>query len=119
YPMYMTIGNIPKEIRGKPSRRAHVLLAYPPRSRLNHIKSDASRCSTLGNLFNACLTHIRAPLREAGIHGLRIASSDGKNPTWAPEHGMLRWRFIPLDVLYQCIPHLCPHSSWPAGRTGK
>jgi hypothetical protein len=32
YPVYMTIGNIPKEIRRKPSRRAYVLLAYLPTS---------------------------------------------------------------------------------------
>ncbi|KAF7348086.1 hypothetical protein MSAN_01761200 [Mycena sanguinolenta] len=34
YPVYMSIGNIPKEIRRKPSRRAYVLLAYLPTSRM-------------------------------------------------------------------------------------
>ncbi|KAJ7483045.1 hypothetical protein B0H11DRAFT_1689911, partial [Mycena galericulata] len=47
YPVYMTIGNIPKEIRRKPSRQAYVLLAYLPTSRLNNIKNDASRRRTL------------------------------------------------------------------------
>jgi hypothetical protein len=35
------IGNIPKEIRRKPSRHAYVLLAYLPTSRLGHIKNKA------------------------------------------------------------------------------
>ncbi|KAK7025521.1 hypothetical protein VNI00_015955 [Paramarasmius palmivorus] len=43
YPMYMTIGNIPKEIRRKPSRGAYILLAYLPTSSLKHIQSKVAR----------------------------------------------------------------------------
>ncbi|KAJ6607088.1 hypothetical protein B0H10DRAFT_2228204 [Mycena sp. CBHHK59/15] len=78
YPVYMTIGNIPKEIRRKTSRRAYVLLAYLPTSRLNHITNDASRRRTLANLFHACLSYITAPLHDAGISGLPMASGDGQ-----------------------------------------
>ncbi|KAJ6608725.1 hypothetical protein B0H10DRAFT_1627707, partial [Mycena sp. CBHHK59/15] len=69
YPVYMTIGNIPKEIRCKPSRRAYILLAYLPTSHLGHIKNKAVRRRTLANLFHACLSFITAPLREAGVTG--------------------------------------------------
>ncbi|KAJ7083906.1 hypothetical protein C8R43DRAFT_826367, partial [Mycena crocata] len=34
YPVYMTIGNIPKDIRRKPSRQAYILIGYLPTSRL-------------------------------------------------------------------------------------
>ncbi|KAJ6533574.1 hypothetical protein B0H19DRAFT_964937 [Mycena capillaripes] len=78
YPVYLTIGNIPKEIRRKPSRRAYVLLAYLPTSRLGHIQNKAARRRTLANLFHACLSFITAPLREAGATGIAIASGDGK-----------------------------------------
>jgi hypothetical protein len=85
YPVYMTIGNIPKEIRRKPSRRAYILLAYLsrkvgylPTSRLGHIKNKASRRRTLANLFHICLSFITAPLREAGVTGIPVASGDGK-----------------------------------------
>ncbi|KAJ6553786.1 hypothetical protein DFH09DRAFT_924695 [Mycena vulgaris] len=77
YPVYMTIGNIPKEIRRKPSRRAYVLLAYLPTSRLGHIKNKTARRRTLANLFHTCLSFITAPLREAGATGISIASGDG------------------------------------------
>ncbi|KAJ7100980.1 hypothetical protein B0H15DRAFT_770315 [Mycena belliarum] len=77
YPVYMTIGNIPKEIRRKPSRRAYVLLAYLPTSKLEHIKNKASRRRTLANLFHACLSYITAPLRDAGATGLPMASGNG------------------------------------------
>ncbi|KAJ7253652.1 hypothetical protein C8J57DRAFT_1076835 [Mycena rebaudengoi] len=77
YPVYMTIGNIPKDIRRKPSRRAYVLLAYLPTSRLEHIKNKASRRRTLANLFHACMSFIMKPLRDAGVTGLAMSSGDG------------------------------------------
>ncbi|PIL31105.1 hypothetical protein GSI_05801 [Ganoderma sinense ZZ0214-1] len=77
YPVYMTIGNLPKDIRSKPSRRGQILLAYLPTTRLQHIKSKAARRRTLANLFHACMTHITAPLVTAGLDGIEIASGDG------------------------------------------
>lgn len=77
YPVYMTIGNIPKEIRRKPSHRAYILLAYLPTSRLSHIKNKAARRRTLANLFHTCLSFRTAPLRDAGVTGIPIASGDG------------------------------------------
>ncbi|KAJ7697770.1 hypothetical protein B0H14DRAFT_3100321 [Mycena olivaceomarginata] len=53
YPVYMTIGNIPKEIRREPSRRI------------------------LANVFHACMAHILAPLKDAGITGIPMTSGDG------------------------------------------
>ncbi|KAJ6599450.1 hypothetical protein B0H10DRAFT_1959125 [Mycena sp. CBHHK59/15] len=43
YPVYLTIGNIPKDIRRKPSRQAQILLAYLPTSKLEHITNKSSR----------------------------------------------------------------------------
>ncbi|PIL28221.1 hypothetical protein GSI_09633 [Ganoderma sinense ZZ0214-1] len=77
YPVYMTIGNLPKDIRSKPSRRGQILLAYLPTTRLQHIKSKAARRRTLANLFHACMARITAPLIAAGLDGIEIASGDG------------------------------------------
>ncbi|KAL1680947.1 hypothetical protein EV122DRAFT_206846 [Schizophyllum commune] len=78
YPLYMTIGNIPKEIRRKPSSRAYVLLAYLPTSGLKHIPTLASRRRCLANLFHSCLKRITAPLKGPGVYGERMATADGK-----------------------------------------
>ncbi|KAI1789745.1 hypothetical protein LXA43DRAFT_1062569 [Ganoderma leucocontextum] len=43
YPVYLTIGNLPKAICRKPSRRGQILLAYLPTSRLKHITNKAAR----------------------------------------------------------------------------
>jgi hypothetical protein len=77
YPVYLTIGNIPKEIRRKPSRHAHILLAYLPTSRLEHISNKASRRRTVANLYHACMSRVLAPLKTPGNDGLVMRSGDG------------------------------------------
>ena len=44
YPVYLTIGNIPKHIRCKPSRNTQVLLAYLPVTKLGHISNKDAHC---------------------------------------------------------------------------
>ncbi|KAG1758014.1 hypothetical protein EDB19DRAFT_1936644 [Suillus lakei] len=66
YPVYMTIGNIPKEIHQKPSHHTHVLLTYLPTTHLEHITNKASRHHMLTNLYHACVGHVLAPLATVG-----------------------------------------------------
>lgn len=77
YPVYLTIGNLPKEIRRKPSRQGQILLAYLPTTRLEHITNKAARRRTLTNLFHSCMARITAPLKAAGINGIEMRSGDG------------------------------------------
>jgi hypothetical protein len=77
YPVYMTIGNLPKHIRRKPSRQGQVLLAYLPATKLDHITNKSARRRTLANLFHTCMNNILKPLREAGTKGMQVVSGDG------------------------------------------
>ena len=77
YPVYVTIGNIPKDIRRKPSSHAQVLLAYLPVSTLDQIDSATSRRRAVPNLFHFCMSHILGPLEEAGKTGVMMKSGDG------------------------------------------
>ncbi|KAI0351066.1 hypothetical protein OH77DRAFT_1411790, partial [Trametes cingulata] len=77
YPVYMTIGNLPKHIRRKPSRGGQILLAYLPSTNLSHITNQAARRRALANLFHGCLTRVLAPLKDAGIAGINLISGDG------------------------------------------
>ncbi|KAL0567675.1 hypothetical protein V5O48_014322 [Marasmius crinis-equi] len=77
YPVYISIGNIPKEIRRKPSRGAYLLLAYLPTSKLSHMKNKSARRRALANLFHACMSHITAPLKAAGLDGMRVEDGAG------------------------------------------
>jgi hypothetical protein len=73
----MTIGNIPKDIRRKPSQHAYILLGYLPTTRLEHITNKSARRRTVGNLFHTCMAEILAPLKTAGVEGHAMESGDG------------------------------------------
>ncbi|KAK7025769.1 hypothetical protein R3P38DRAFT_3531625 [Favolaschia claudopus] len=77
YPVYMTLGNIPKEIRRKPSRRAYILLGYLPTSKMKNITNKSARRRVLANVFHACMRHILAPLEGPGTSGMQVTSGDG------------------------------------------
>jgi hypothetical protein len=77
YPVYLTIGNIPKEIRRKPSCRAYVLLGYLPTTRLENEANKASRRRQLANLYHACMSKILHPLTRAGESGVFMTTGDG------------------------------------------
>ncbi|KAG1722754.1 hypothetical protein EDB19DRAFT_1898159 [Suillus lakei] len=77
YPVYLTIGNIPKEIHHKPSWHAHVLLAYLPTTCLEHITNKALHCRSAANLYHACMARVLLPLENAGLDGLAMCSGDG------------------------------------------
>ncbi|KAL1711531.1 hypothetical protein EV715DRAFT_278440 [Schizophyllum commune] len=84
YPVYMTIGNIPKEVRRKPSTRAYVLLGYLRTSRLSHIKNEAAQRRCLANLFHTCLRRIVRPLKAARLDGINIATADDTSTARRP-----------------------------------
>lgn len=77
YPVYLTIGNIPKEIRRKPSKRAYILLGYLPTTRLEGITNQSQRRRCLANLYHACMRRILKPLEKAGVEGVYMSSGDG------------------------------------------
>ncbi|THU78566.1 hypothetical protein K435DRAFT_824095 [Dendrothele bispora CBS 962.96] len=77
YPVYLTIGNLPKEIRRKPSQQGQILLGYLPTTKLDHITNKASRRRTMANLFHACMSHLVSPLKTAGKEGTPMRSGDG------------------------------------------
>jgi len=77
YPVYMTIGNLPKHIRRKPSRQGQILLAYLPTSKLKHIRNKAARRRAVANLFHACMAFLVRLLETLGVSGLHLMSGDG------------------------------------------
>ncbi|KAF8337229.1 hypothetical protein F5887DRAFT_890749 [Amanita rubescens] len=77
YPVYLTIGNLPKDIRRKPSRHGQILVAYLPTTKLKLITNQAARRRMISNLFHSCLHHLMEPLIEVGLNGINMADGMG------------------------------------------
>ncbi|KAF8258061.1 hypothetical protein EI94DRAFT_1780982 [Lactarius quietus] len=75
YPVYMMIGNIPKEFHRKASMRAYVLLGYLPTTKLKQENNQAKQKWLTTNLYHACLQHILRPLINAGNHGVFMSTA--------------------------------------------
>jgi Plavaka transposase len=119
YPVYLTIGNIPKEIRRKPSHRAQVLLAYLPCTRLEHVTNKAARRRMVANLYHSCLGRILEPLRKAGMDGIQMFRGDGVCHRCHPILSCLPMDY-PEQTLTTCVKTgLCPCCPIPRDEIGE
>ncbi|KAH9007554.1 hypothetical protein EDB85DRAFT_1884333, partial [Lactarius pseudohatsudake] len=79
YPVYMSIGNIPKDIHCKPTCHVQMLMGYIPTTRLEQIQNKSAWCHALANLFHACMHNLLSPIETYGKTGIAMATGDG---TW-------------------------------------
>ncbi|KAI9432280.1 hypothetical protein H4582DRAFT_2113196 [Lactarius indigo] len=77
YPVYLTIGNIPKAICRKPSRHAQLLIGYIPTTKLEWITNQAARRHALANLFHSCMRKLLVPATRYSESGIAMMSGDG------------------------------------------
>lgn len=76
--MYLSAGNITKEIRRQPSKRVMVLIGYIPVTKLECFAKGRQRSLEGYWLFHECMRAILAPLIEAGKNGVEMVCTDGK-----------------------------------------
>ncbi|KAI0038549.1 hypothetical protein FA95DRAFT_1585466 [Auriscalpium vulgare] len=108
YPLYLTIGNIAKDVRRKPSCHAHMLVGYLPTPHLGHL-SDAVARTLRARIYHQAMKHIVQSLEDAGRHGVRLTSGDGA----------IRLCFPILACYVADFPeHRCPKCNIPYGCFG-
>jgi len=119
YPIYLTIGNIPKDIRRKPSHHVQILLGYIPTTKLDGMPSKAGRRRALANLFHSCMRNVLGPISSVGETGLTMMSRDG---VWRRCHPIFAV-FVgdyPEQALVTCTFNgRCPKCLVPPGQLGK
>src|SRR5712672_3790601 len=62
YPVYLTIGNILKDTRRKPTRHAQILIGYIPTTSFKGIKKKIGWRHAQAHLFHACIEMLLAPI---------------------------------------------------------
>ncbi|KAJ3504237.1 hypothetical protein NLJ89_g8041 [Agrocybe chaxingu] len=78
YPVYLTIGNIPKATRRKPSKHACVLIAYLSVDKLDRTRlSEQDHRSKVQRIFHESMRIVLEPLINAGQTGVLMDSSNG------------------------------------------
>ena len=77
YPVYLTIGNVPKNIRRKPSCHAQILLGYIPTTKFNGISNKAGCRRAIANLYHGCMQLLLDPIKTIGITGIPMMGGDG------------------------------------------
>ena len=79
YPVYMTLGNIPKALRHKPSEHACVLIGYLSVDKVDGAGiTEKKQCALVQQLFHASVKLILKPLEKAGKEGVDVTCGDGK-----------------------------------------
>jgi hypothetical protein len=76
WPVYLTIGNIAKEIRRRPNSHASILIGYLPVTKLE-CYTKATRSKATADLFHYCMGKIVEPLKKSGNSGIKIGCADG------------------------------------------
>ncbi|KZT55277.1 hypothetical protein CALCODRAFT_437496, partial [Calocera cornea HHB12733] len=77
WPVYLSLANIHKEVRRKPSERAMVLLGYLPTSKLQLGLSDAERAIRQHEVFHHCISTLLHPMHQATKDGVIMVCGDG------------------------------------------
>ena len=76
WPLYLTIGNISKEIRWQHSAHTTILIVYLPIAKLQ-CYSEATQSLAGYCLFHYCMSKILSLLMESGKNGVKMVCADG------------------------------------------
>ncbi|KAF7968708.1 hypothetical protein HWV62_29670 [Athelia sp. TMB] len=122
--VYLTIGNIRKDVRRQPSKHATVLIGYLPISKMQHIKGDEAQQLARYRLFHNSMRLLLKPLIAAGQQGVEMHDyplrdpaeawetlqkhRDGRDPHLFDDHGMRAvhypfWVDLPHSDIFSCI----------------
>ncbi|EUC56496.1 hypothetical protein RSOL_181130 [Rhizoctonia solani AG-3 Rhs1AP] len=78
YPVYVTIGNLPKSIRRKVNRHAAILLGYLPVDDFKDVANLDERARLKNKLTHDAMAILMEPLKQAAKEGVVMTCADGR-----------------------------------------
>ncbi|RDB30888.1 hypothetical protein Hypma_004899 [Hypsizygus marmoreus] len=79
YPVYLTLGNIPKALRRKPSKHACILIAYLSVEKISRAQLTQQEHRARGQrLFHESMRIVLSPLIKAGKEGVEMTGGNGE-----------------------------------------
>lgn len=79
YPVYLTLGNLPRSIRRKPSKHAAILIAYLSVDKISRIALTKNALRARNQqLFHESMRLVLEPLKKAGQDGVQMIGGDGQ-----------------------------------------
>ena len=119
YPIYITIGNIPKRLRHKVTSQAQILIGYIPTTKLTCIPGMTAHHRALTNLFHTCMQNVLGPISSYRETGIEMKSGNG---IWRRCHPILAI-FVgdyPEQALVTCTYNgQCPKCHVPFDQLGE
>ncbi|KAJ1299726.1 hypothetical protein OPQ81_011185 [Rhizoctonia solani] len=90
YPVYVTIGNIPKSIQCKVNQGATVLLGYLPVDEFEDVEDLNKHSHLKHKLTHDAMRVLMEPLKQAAQEGVVITCTDGR-----------QWRIYPIPATFE------------------
>ncbi|QRW23250.1 hypothetical protein RhiXN_08286 [Rhizoctonia solani] len=77
HPIYLSIGNISKAVRRKPTKRSMIIIGYLPVDSFDDVPDDSSRQQYRADLLHRSLDEIFKPLKKVSSEGVLAWCADG------------------------------------------